>query len=218
MTSLSRTPRRTAQAERSRQTRSRIATAATALFLRDGFLQTTMSAIAKEAGVAYQTLYISFGSKVALLAAAFDIAVAGDDEPIPVLNRGWHQILREEPDGPRALRVFIDVARQIIERVHPLYAAMVAASADPEVADELIRIKALRYHTITVAMHDIAQKEGFNSLLSIQRASQIVYAAVSEETYGLLVAEHHWNADDWTDWAARATTTELFLARTTPRI
>ena len=116
MTSLSRTPRRTAQAERSRQTRSRIATAATALFLRDGFLQTTMSAIAKEAGVAYQTLYISFGSKVALLAAAFDIAVAGDDEPIPVLDRGWHQILREEPDGPRALRVFIDVARQIIER------------------------------------------------------------------------------------------------------
>ena len=152
-------------------------------------MQTTLSAIAEETGAANQTLQISFKGKVALLATAFAIAVAGDDEPVPVLDRGWRQQLRDEPDGARALRVFIDLAQQIIERVHPLHAAMVAASAEPEVAAELARNKALRYETFTEAMGDIALKPGFNPHLSVERASQILYATASEETYGLLVTE-----------------------------
>lgn len=215
ITTSARTRRQTAQAERSRQTRSRIVTAATTLFLRDGYVQTTMSAIAEEAGVAYQTLYISFKGKVALLATAFDIAVAGDDEPVPVLDRGWRQQLRDEPDGPRALRVFIDVAQQIIERVHPLYAAMVAASADPDVAAELARNKAMRYQTYTEAMRDIALKPGFNPYLDVERASQILYATASEETYGLLVTENHWSPNEWLRWVTRTNTTELFPPATT---
>ena len=107
-------------------------------------MQTTRSAIAEEAGVAHQTLYISFKGEVALLATAFDIAVAGDDEPVAVPDRGWRQQLRNEPDGPRALRGYVDVAQQIIERVHPFYAAMATASAGPDVAAELARNMALR--------------------------------------------------------------------------
>lgn len=215
ITTNTRTKRQNAQAERSRRTRSRIVAAATALFLRDGYVQTTMSAIAEEAGVAYQTLYISYRGKVALLATAFDIAVAGDDEPVPVLDRGWRQQLRDEPEGSGALRIFIDVSQQIIERVHPLYAAMVAASADPDVAAELARNKALRYETYTTAMRDIALKPGFNPHLSVERASQILYAIASEETYGLLVAENHWSPHEWTRWVTRTATTELFPPGTT---
>ena len=63
-----------AQAERTRATRARIIAAATPLFVRDGYLETTMSGIAKAAGVAVQTLYLSFGSKVAVLEAALDAA------------------------------------------------------------------------------------------------------------------------------------------------
>ena len=107
-------------------------------------METTRSAIAEEAGVAHQTLYISCKGELARLVTAFDIAVVRDDEPVPVLDRGSRQQLRNEPDGPRALRVFIDVAQQIIERVHPLYAAMATASADPDVAAELARNMALR--------------------------------------------------------------------------
>ena len=44
-------------AERARATRQRIVAAATKLFVRDGYLQTTMADIAREAGVAVQTLY-----------------------------------------------------------------------------------------------------------------------------------------------------------------
>jgi AcrR family transcriptional regulator len=204
------TKRRTAQTERSRATKRRIAAAATDLFLRDGYVQTTMSAIARESGVAYQTLYLSFGSKVAVLARAFDIAVAGDDEPIPVLERGWREELRAESDGPRALQIFFDAVCPIVGRVYPLFGAMKAASADPDVAGELHRNKTLRYATYAAVLADVASKDGFNHDLGLERATQTAYAAVSEETFGLLVAEHGWSPADWASWATRTTTAELF--------
>jgi AcrR family transcriptional regulator len=212
LTSSVPTRRRAAQTARSRETQRRITAAATELFVRDGYVQTTMAAIAKEAGVAYQTLYLSFGSKVALLARAFDVAVAGDDEPIPVLERGWRDELRAEPDGPRALHVFFAAVCPIIGRVYPLFAAMKAASADPEVADELHRNKTLRYATYAAAMGDVAPKTGFNRDLGVERATQTAYTALSEETFGLLVAEHGWTPTDWAAWASRIITNELFPA------
>lgn len=63
--------------------------AASELFVRDGYLQTTMADVARAADVAVQTLYLGFGSKVAVLAAALDVAIAGDDDLVPVLERPW---------------------------------------------------------------------------------------------------------------------------------
>src|SRR5437763_16336971 len=97
---------------RSRATRARIVEAATRVFVRDGYLTTTMAAIAAEAGVAVQSLYLGFGSKLGILSAAFDVAVVGDVEPVPLLERPWVRELAACPDGPRALRLFVaEVAR-----------------------------------------------------------------------------------------------------------
>src|SRR3954471_18080853 len=92
---------------RSRATRARIVAAATRLFVRDGYLTTTMAAIAAEAEVAVQSLYLGFGSKLGILSAALDVAIAGDDEPVPLLQRGWARELAETPDGPRAVGLFV---------------------------------------------------------------------------------------------------------------
>ena len=78
-------------------TKARIVEAATRLFIEHGYLDTTVAAIANEAGVALQTLYLSFGSKVAILRATHDVAVVGDDAPIPVLDRPWVAEMRAEP-------------------------------------------------------------------------------------------------------------------------
>lgn len=212
----SRSRGRAAQAERARRTRARIVAAATALFTRQGYLQTTMAAIAAEAGVAYQTLYLSFGSKVALLGAAFDVAIAGDDDPVPALNREWAARLRDEPDGTAAVGLFIAEAARVFDREYPLYAAMKAAAADPEVADELARLRALRYQTYSATTATLAGKAGFTNTLSTEQASQLLYTVASEETYGLLVAEHGWSPTDWMSWATRATSAELYPADQCP--
>lgn len=210
MATGSRTRNRESRAERGRATRRRIVAAAADLFVRNGYLQTTMADIARAAGVAVQTLYLSFGSKVAVMSAAIDVTIAGDDEPVPVLEREWHQRMRDEPDGPRATDIFVTVAAEIIQRFYPLYAAVRAAAADPELAELLDGNKQERFTTFHHVAEELAGKAGYNPNLPTRRAAEILYAQLSEETYGLLVVEHGWPVNEWSAWAARHAMDELF--------
>ena len=65
------------RAEQVAQTRRDILAAAGALFRADGYTAVAMPAIAREAGVAVETIYRAFGSKAGLFAAVIDAAVAG---------------------------------------------------------------------------------------------------------------------------------------------
>ena len=78
-------PGREAQA---RRTRARIVAAAHESFARHGFAA-TIREVAEAAQVSPATVELLFGTKAALLDAVVDVALAGDDEPVPVLERGW---------------------------------------------------------------------------------------------------------------------------------
>lgn len=213
MATSSRTKNRAAQAARARATRGRAVAAATRLIVRDGYLQTTMADIAREAGVVVQTLYLGFGSKVALLSAALDVAMAGDDEPVPLLERPWYDELVEEPDGPRALALFVAGASRIIDRHYPLYAAVRDAAADPELAELLAHNKRSRFASHSQITAVLSGKPGFGPDLTVAEAGERIYALMSQETYGLLVVEHGWDVDDWADWVRGHLRTELFPTR-----
>ncbi len=60
------------RAEQSEATRRRILEASRRLFARTDYQDATMEALAEEAGVAVQTLYVAFGSKFALACAVCD--------------------------------------------------------------------------------------------------------------------------------------------------
>lgn len=205
----SRVKNKAAQAERARATRRRVVEAATALFVENGYVQTTMADIARKAGVAVQTLYLSFGSKVAVLAAALDVAIVGDDEAVPVLERPWVESLREQSDGIGALNAIIDATAEITVRVYPLWAAMSAAAADPEVGALLAEDSRRRFHTMSVTMADIAGRFPLAPGMSVERATQILNATISLQTYGVLVMEHSWSVPDWRDFAGRAIRAEI---------
>src|SRR5579885_162589 len=132
---------------RARATRARIIAAAARLFVRDGYLATTMSAIAAEAGVAVQSLYLRFGSKLAILSAALDVTIVGDDAPVPLLERNWVRSLVETSDGPRAVRLFVEQVGQIMGRTYPLYAVVKAAAAS-EASELLAENKRQRYQGV----------------------------------------------------------------------
>ncbi|HZL04801.1 MAG TPA: TetR/AcrR family transcriptional regulator, partial [Coriobacteriia bacterium] len=53
--------------ERARETRRRLAAAATTHFLQAGYASTSLAAIAGTAGVSVDTVYKTFGSKIGLL-------------------------------------------------------------------------------------------------------------------------------------------------------
>lgn len=173
--------------ERGRKTKARIVAAATRLFAERGYLETTMAAIAAEAGVAVQTLYLAFGSKVAILAAAHDLAVVGDDEPIPVLDRPWVDEVRAEPDVSRALELVLTNTLGIVERVAPISGVIQAAAADTDVAELLARTNAQRLETMRFLAAELGTKPGFVSALGADKVADVLYAMVSNELYRLLV-------------------------------
>lgn len=94
-----RSPRRAMQAA---QTRGAVLTAARALLAERGWAATGMRDVARSAGVSVETIYATFGSKVALLTAALDGAVVGDDEPVPLGERPVFRAMRRGTPQERA--------------------------------------------------------------------------------------------------------------------
>ena len=198
------------RAARARETRQRMVDAARRLFVERGYLPTTMSAIAQEAGVAIQTLYLSFGSKAGVLAATLDTTIAGDDAPVPVLDRPWVQELRAEEDGARAVTLLCQGVGQSVQRVAPLYATMRAATGDADVAALLERGQQRRYLTWRRLVGFLAQKPGFTRQLDEVRAADIVYGLLSEELYLLFCGERGWTAEEWLAWVTATLSGQLF--------
>lgn len=132
--------RRAAQAT---QTRSRVLTAATELFRRHGYAATTVRAVAGDAGVSVQTVEAQFGSKPRLLKSCIDVAIAGDDEAVPVLERAWTADAERAATPAELLTVVARVLGPAQERSAGLVLAVLeGASSDEglaELAEELVR-------------------------------------------------------------------------------
>lgn len=191
---------RAGRAERAAATRRRVLDAAVPLFVEHGYLETTMAALAAAAGVAVQTLYLSFGSKAAVLEAAL-----AQDQP-----SGWLDAVAAAPDGPSALERHVTAAAADVARRHPLAAVLRAAAADPDPAALLAAERAAALARHAAAVDDLAERPGFTAEVSLQRATESMAALLAPETYALLVAEQGWTVPDWAEWATRHLRAELF--------
>ena len=67
------------------------------MLVADGYATTTLAAVAADAGVSVEALYKAFKNKAGIVKALFDVAVAGDDEPVPIMDRSWVAAIRAEP-------------------------------------------------------------------------------------------------------------------------
>lgn len=192
--------RRRARAERGEATRRAVVDAVVPLFVEQGYLETTMSSVARAAGVAVQTLYLSFGSKAAVLEAA--LAAVAQDQPNGLPDPG--------DDGPTLLARHVTGTAAAMERQYPLAAVLRAAAADPDPAELLTRMRRAALATHARAVDELAEHPGFTDRISLQRATEIVATVLSPESYGLLVTGHGWPLGDWTDWATRHLVVDLF--------
>jgi len=186
---------------RARATRFRILDVARALFLEQGYVGTTINAIAERADVAPETVYAAFGSKRALLSQLVDLSIAGAVAASPVLEQGWVRELREEPDVRHRIRMLAHQGRLILDRRAALDEVMRgAASADPEIAALHARGKAVRFagqrELLRLAVGETPVAEG----IDFATAVDIVYVLGSPETYRLLVIDRGWSGDQFEAW------------------
>src|SRR3954447_9229018 len=84
---------------RAESTRLTIVRAATELFVADGYGPTSVEAVAGAASVSRATVFTSVGGKAALLRAAYDVAIVGDDQPVPLPERPWARPVAEARDA-----------------------------------------------------------------------------------------------------------------------
>ena len=124
-------PRRRASAA---DTRRAVIEAATALFTERGWA-TSVRDIAREAGVAVETVYSVVGSKRELLKVAMDIAIVGDDLPVALAERPEFAALAAGDRRTRLARAAAMIAEQYA-RVAALHRTLDhGAETEPELAE-----------------------------------------------------------------------------------
>ena len=198
---------------RARETRLRIIEASLRLFLEKGYVNTTVQGIAQAARVAPATIYQAFGTKHAVLAAALDITVAGDDMPLAVLDRGWVAEARRETNRGRQLRLIVDGASQIAARTAPLKEVLRDAAATDPAARELIREDHERRHRTQEGLVDLLiENRQLRAGIDRRRAVDTFFALVNSATYELLVTLRGWTLSEWQAWIADVIERELFGA------
>jgi AcrR family transcriptional regulator len=197
--------------QRARRTRDRIVQAATRLFLERGYVATTVDAIAREAGVAAATVYQAFGTKQAILAAGLDFTIAGDAEPVAVLEREWVRALRGESDRVRRLRLVIQNTTEIAARTAPIKAVMRdAAAVEPSIRDLIHQDHQGRYKTQQALVEVIVGESAGHSGSRGPSAVDTFFTLVNSDTFRLFVGHLGWTIQQWREWLFQLLSHELF--------
>ena len=187
--------------QRSLRTRARIIDAAADLFVENGYLATTIEAVATSAGVAEQTVYYVFGTKRNLLAAVLDVRIAGDVEPVPVLERPWFETFAAAPDAASAVELLVQGAVGIVARTAAIYEVLRRAAADPEVGELLSgnrRARRVDQRRLIEMLEDAGK---LRPGLDVDDAADVFYAVMNEEVFHLLVTDCGWDVERFRRWA-----------------
>jgi AcrR family transcriptional regulator len=195
-----------ARAEQVRATRQKVLGAARDLFLRRGYAGATIEAIAKRAQVSPQTVYNVVGSKVALLKAVYDVALAGDDEPVPVGARPAFADIAAAPDARSALALYARMARQMYRRAGPLITVVFVEGSgrDPDLRAFIDTIENERRTGNAGMAGHIAARFGLRPGLTETEAADLLWALTAPELVDRLVRRRGWTVDRYEQWLAGA--------------
>ncbi len=185
--------------EQARATRRAIVDAARALFLARGYAGTTIDAIAREAGVAVQTVYAAFGSKPEILRTVVDVAVAGHDAPAALVDRDALEAVADEPDVDRRVRLFASLLAGIQGRTAAVaQVAREAASADREVGEVWRAMQADRAAVMAEAARSLVGDGP--APRPLEEIGDVLYVLTSPEVHQLFVVDRLWTPERYEEW------------------
>ena len=178
------------------QTRAVVLEAAARLFRELGWADTSMRSVAKAAGVSIETVYAGFGSKGDLLAAVMDVAVVGDDLPIPLAQRDVALVLGTGTSDERAAKA-ASMSVAISSRTCELVQALTQGSAtDASLAQRLAALDERRRAEIANYFEQVASRPP--TRLELDE----VWLLTSAEVFHLLVHRSGWTPEQHEHWLA----------------
>lgn len=205
-----RSPRRETQA---RQTRARIIAAAARRFLARGYAGTTMRAVALDAGVALPTVELAFRTKARLLKEVIDVATAGDDEQVAMLDRQWAARAASIAGPADFIAAFARVLAGSAERAAGLAAAALeAARADEDIAAVAAQLMAQREVMAAWLVDGIMHRSALREGTGRGDAVDAVWALMDPVIFCRLTGDRHWTTARFERWFADSVTRLLLPA------
>jgi len=210
MTEVKRSYDASGRRAQARARRLAVVLAAREKFERDGYRPTTIAAIAAQAGVSAESVYKGFGTKAALAKAVFDLALAGDDEPVPVAERPSMQAMRDETDVRRKIAMFAAGLAQRQARSAPVQILIrdgrhVDDSLDPiwdKMHDEgLTGMTAFGRHLLETGQ----LRDG----IDLGEVRDVLWNYLAIDHYERLVLSQGWSLERYSHWLAGAITAAL---------
>jgi AcrR family transcriptional regulator len=188
-----------------RRNRAAVLQAAHELFMDRGFAVTTMPDIAAAAGVSVQTVYKAFGNKPRLAKAVFDVAMAGDDEAVPMLQRASLGRVQSEADPHAKLRLYGEFLAQVAPRHVPVQLVIRdAAGSDPDARAVWAELQAERLRGMTLFARALHDEGNLRPGISTNEARDVLWTYNSAELFQLLVIERGWSPKRYGRWVADA--------------
>jgi AcrR family transcriptional regulator len=203
-----RAPVRAARAEASRRA---ILAAAERRFARDGYVATTLTGIAEEAGLAVETLYKHFGNKATILEQLHARAFGGGDGPSdgpPGLHAEDLDRLAAEPDADARLVTLVrDLATRFGATASVQRLFLEAAGADPALRT---RWEANRQRRLddTRRVLELFVADG-SLVVPLDDAVDLAWGLASPEVFLLLVVDRGWSVERYVDWLVDTLRTQL---------
>jgi AcrR family transcriptional regulator len=184
-----------------RQTEDRIIAAATELFLADGYVATTLEAVARRAQVGARTVYVRFGTKAALFKRVVDVAIVGDTLPVDVLSRDWAQAAVTAPTAAERIAAGAAIGRQIMERTGALFAvAQQAAAVEPLIAGFWQQGREQSRHAQAVFWTRMAEDGLLDPRVDLAWVIDTASILGSAETYLVITRMLGWDLDEYENW------------------
>jgi AcrR family transcriptional regulator len=196
-----RTYRSIRRQEQARLTRRRIIDAAQASFLEAGYTASTMRGIATAAGVTVKTVELIFGTKCALLKAVIDVAIAGDDRPIPVLQREPAGVAEAATTVGEFLALVGHAVTTVAERTASVLMLVdEAARTEPDIAALARELDAQRSATGAWIVSCLTARSWLRPDLAEGQAVDTVWLLMDPVVFRRLTRDRGWSSDDFQHW------------------
>ncbi len=178
-------------------TRQRIIDAARRLLAKGTYSTVTIDDIATEAGVAYQTVYSVFGTKLRLAQAMIESGfhIEGVEDLIAQA--------RESPEPEVTLRVGAQIARRFNEPCADLFRFM-RESGDPDLLQRHQEMAARRHTEIAFVPHKLAQSGRLRATLSTSQTHDVIWGMSGPDWYIQLVFDRGWTPSSYEAWLGDA--------------
>ena len=184
--------------EQAEMTRRRILEAARRLLAAGGYSTVTMDDIAKEAGVAYQTVYAVFGTKLRLAEAMIEAGWPHIDEAMKLVEQ-----VRESADAKVWLRTAARITRQINEPCGDL-ARFMRESGDPVLLARYRTVEDERFSQLREVADMLERSGRLRSTITSSEALAVLWAMTGADWYSQLVFQRTWSPARYEEWLGEA--------------